>query len=233
METNRKNLLYLFKNQDKIRSSDCSSDEDFKVNHINDFTSECIRKEKSDFEEINSLAVAGVCPSKHGGVLDYPKVVLESAALVTSKWDICYKYLSPQEESYQERPEANGLIKRASVDSVSEEVFVASVAESASKLILHHAWLTETLVKTGDVDKLVGVAGGLGLVRNKLWQFNEMLGGRPFQSLYKESCDLVESVCEQVSMFYSTSMTTVVLMDSDSQDWEEEKVWHEGERPSY
>ena len=50
--------------------------------------------------------------------------------------------------------------------------FFSSVLESASKLISHHAWLTEVLVKAGDFEKVAGVAGGLALVRNKLWQLS-------------------------------------------------------------
>ena len=97
MQNNSKNLLFLFKNKEKLANiSDTSRDHEFKVSNLNDFTSECIRKEKSDFEEIESLAVSGVCPSRHGGLLDYPKLVTESSGLVTSKWELCINILFPK-----------------------------------------------------------------------------------------------------------------------------------------
>ena len=236
MQNNSKNLLFLFKNKEKLANiSDTSRDHEFKVSNLNDFTSECIRKEKSDFEEIESLAVSGVCPSRHGGLLDYPKLVTESSGLVTSKWEVCINILFPHLDDNFVPPQvvANGVQNDDEDNTTTEEEFSASVAESANKLILHHAWLTEVLVKNGDVEKLVGVAGGLCLMRNKLWQYNEMLQGRPFQSLYKEMCDLVESLCEQMTVYYTDTISTIVLQDSESQDWEDEREWEEGERVSY
>eukprot|EP00091_Calanus_sinicus_P007268 TRINITY_DN18231_c0_g1_i1.p1 TRINITY_DN18231_c0_g1~~TRINITY_DN18231_c0_g1_i1.p1 ORF type:complete len:113 (-),score=22.88 TRINITY_DN18231_c0_g1_i1:118-456(-) len=63
--------------------------EDFQIVQINDFTQDSIRKEKVDLEECDLLAVMGLCPSRHGGLLDYPKIVTESAGLVAEKWEIC------------------------------------------------------------------------------------------------------------------------------------------------
>ena len=56
--------------------------EDFQIVQINDFTQDSVRKEKVDFEECDLLAVMGLCPSRHGGLLDYPKIVTESSGLV-------------------------------------------------------------------------------------------------------------------------------------------------------
>ena len=92
------------------------------------------------------------------------------------------------------------------------------------------SWLTEVLVKVGDFEKVAGVAGGLALVRNKLWQLSGETG--ELSGLYRESCELVESLCEQMTLYYSNSLTAA-LIDSDSQDWEDPRPFHEGERVSY
>ena len=117
-----------------------------------------------------------------------------------------------------------------------EDDFFASVSESVAKLLLHLAWLTETGVQLGDVERLVAVAGGLALVRNKLWHYNEAIltreGGRRFTELYQESSQLADAVCDQVGLYHSTTLATVVLQDSQSQDWEDPRAWHEGERLS-
>ena len=235
---NPKNLLTIFKN--RIQYSYTKSDSDsetkgFKLNALNDFTSNIIRKEKTEFEDSDTLSLVGVCPSKHGGLLDYPKIVTESSGLVVDKWDVCYNLV-------MEPVQINGDVvnrdrdgddgdDRAEAPSPTEE-FISSVSESATKLILHHAWLTEVLVKAGDIEKLTGVAGGLALVRNKLWQYNEMVD-KQLTSLYKEACELVECLCEQMTLYYSNTLTTMVMVDSDSQDWEDVKSFHEGDRISY
>ena len=53
-------------------------------------------------------------------------------------------------------------------------------------------------------------------------------GSKLFSSVYRETCELVECLCEQMSLYYSNTLTTMVMIDSDSQDWEDEKCFHEG-----
>ena len=117
-----------------------------------------------------------------------------------------------------------------------EDDFFASVSESVAKLLLHLAWLTETGVQLGDVERLVAVGGGLALIRNKLWHYNEVIltreGGRKFTDLYQEASHLADAVCDQIGLYHSTTLATVVLQDSQSQDWEDPRAWHEGERLS-
>ena len=118
----------------------------------------------------------------------------------------------------------------------TEDDFFASVSESVAKLLLHLAWLTETGVQLGDVERLVAVGGGLALIRNKLWHYNEVIltkeGGRRFRELYQETSHLADAVCDQIGLYHSSTLATVVLQDSQSQDWEDPKAWHEGERLS-
>ena len=54
-----------------------ASETNFSIRQLNDFAAECIRKEKTDLEEADRLPLASLCPSKHGGLLDYPKIVTE------------------------------------------------------------------------------------------------------------------------------------------------------------
>ena len=131
----------------------------------------------------------------------------------------------------EERKEEGGEL-----EGRTEDDFFASVSESAAKLLLHLAWLTETGVQLGDVERLVAVAGGLALIRNKLWHYNEVIltkeGGRRFGELYQETSHLADAVCDQIGLYHSSTLATVVLQDSQSQDWEDPKAWHEGERLS-
>ena len=202
---------------------------DFQMPQLNDFTTECIMKERSEYEEGDCLALVGVCPSRHGGMLDYPKIVTESAGLVSHKWELCLLLLSPDFYRCGDTEESQLLHQH---DENSPENFYASVFESANKLILHHAWLTEVLVKASDFEKIAGVAGGLALIRNKLWQFNELIltntGSGMFSGLYVETCDLLEGLCQQMTLYYSNTLNTIVIIDSDSQDWEDTKPFHEG-----
>ena len=169
-----------------------------------------------------------VCPSLHGGLLDYPKIVTGSAGRVTEKWEVCrLRQLQP---SYH-LCSSSDLTGAGSDQDGSQEDFFSSVTESATKLIGHHAWLTEVLVKAGDFEKVAGVAGGLALVRNKLWQLGGEKGEQ-LAGLYRQTCDLVEALCEQMTLYYSNSLTAA-LLDSESQDWEEPRPFHEGERVSY
>ena len=111
--------------------------------------------------------------------------------------------------------------------------FYSSLSESASKLIVHHAWLTEILVRVGDIEKLAGVAGGLALVRNKVWHFNKVRETEDLCQLYRETCELVECLGEQMSLYQSNTLTNMVMVDTESQDWEDFKPFHEGGRCSY
>ncbi len=60
------------------------SDDGFLVSHINDFTAEEVKAEAHAFEESGrtTLPVTRVCPSAHGGPLDYPKVATTACARV-------------------------------------------------------------------------------------------------------------------------------------------------------
>ena len=208
-----------------------ASDTDFRIRQLNDFAAECIRKEKTDLEEADRLSLASLCPSKHGGLLDYPKIVTESAGRVAEKWDRCFLKLSEHEDLPSNGLNGQHLAGLDNVDTMDD--FYSSLSESASKLIVHHAWLTELLVRVGDIEKLAGVAGGLALVRNKVWHFNKVRETEGLSQLYRETCELVECLGEQMSLYQSNTLTNMVMVDTESQDWEDFKHFHEGERCSY
>ena len=235
------NLLAVFSSRTDLlytsEGDDTTNDTDFKIRQLNDFATECIRKEKTDLEEADRLGLASLCPSKHGGLLDYPKIVTESAGRVAEKWDNCYDKLSHQGE-LQKTPSngdngvhGNDLDQKTEADTMDD--FYSCLSESASKLIVHHAWLTELLVRLGDIEKLAGVAGGLALVRNKMWHYNKLGETESLGGLYREACELVECLGEQISLYQSNTLTNMVMVDSESQDWEDFKPFHEGERCSY
>ena len=100
--------------------------------------------------------------------------------------------------------------------------------ESARQLVAHHARLAEQLVGAGQLDRVAGVLGGLALVRNQLWGEQQP----ELAQLYRDSCQLVESLGQQLAALHSCTLASLV-QDSESQDWEQEKPWHEGERCSY
>ena len=217
--SNQASILTLYHNRFELGSENpCMKETDFQVSQLNDFTTECIRKEKTDYEDNDCFSLVGVCPTRHGGMLDYPKIVTGSAGFVSNKWEHCIQLTSDFNQSLDDQ-------------NSSENIF-SSVLESANKLMIHHAWLTEVLVKASDFEKIAGVAGGLALIRNKLWQLNDLTVSGMFSGLYRESCDLLESLCQQMTLYYSNTLNTIVIIDSDS-DWEESKPFHEGLRVSY
>ena len=140
------------------------------------------------------LTSVQVCPARHGGPLDYPKLVVASAATVAEKWDACLQVVAT---SGVTTTWTNGHIPGKSDQPPtknSEDDFFASVSESVAKLLLHLAWLTEGAVQVtlillppvptsrcqeGAVERLVAVAGGLALIRNRLWHYNEVAGTGP------------------------------------------------------
>ena len=54
---------------------------------INDFTQDTVRKEKETKEESGKINMVEICPGRHGGLLDYPKLVTESTAIVVEAWE--------------------------------------------------------------------------------------------------------------------------------------------------
>ena len=239
---NKRSLLSIFRSRTKLSYSSeiNASDSEFRIRQLNDFATECIRKEKTDLEEADSLRLASLCPSKHGGLLDYPKIVTESAGRLSEKWDRCWDSLGDR-DLHGEKTASNGVSHRSdtnkadknNMDVDSMEDFYSSLSESASKLIVHHAWLTELLVRAGDIEKLAGVAGGLALVRNKIWHFNRLRETEGLVELYRETCELLECLGDQMSLYHCNTLTNLVMVDTESQDWEDYKPFHEGERCSY
>ena len=65
--------------------------------------------------------------------------------------------------------------------------------------------MIKDLLGRGDMFNLLRILGGLCLVRNKLWFFNEtiMVDGRtrPFAEVYKEILELVEATTEQMVQY--------------------------------
>lgn len=49
---------------------------------------------------------------------------------------------------------------------------------------------------------------------------------------YKEFCDLVEVISEQMLQVQANLLLTFIVHDEDSQDWESHHVYYEGERGS-
>ena len=72
-------------------ASQTEPDSQFHSRQLNDFTTEMILKERTEYEESDLLSLVPVCPSRHGGQLDYPKIVTSSAGWVTEKWELCLR----------------------------------------------------------------------------------------------------------------------------------------------
>ena len=55
------------------------------------------------------------------------------------------------------------------------------MSESTSKICIHNMKLAKDLLAKGSMATLLRLLGGLALVRNKLWHYNEhlMLQGQP------------------------------------------------------
>jgi hypothetical protein len=123
---------------------------------------EVVREERSAVEECGRLPVVALCPARQGGPLDYPGLAAASAATVTDRWQLCLHRVLPGTDR-------DDLPTRETQDD-----FFASVSESVAKLLLHLAWLTETGVRAGALETLTGAAGGLALVRNRLWHYNQV-----------------------------------------------------------
>lgn len=64
---------------------------------------------------------------------------------------------------------------------INEDEFFSAVSESTSKICIHNMKIAKDLLSKGNMATLLRVLGGLALVRNKLWHYNEhlMLQGQP------------------------------------------------------
>jgi hypothetical protein len=120
---------------------------------------------------------------------------------------------------------------------VNEEEFFSAVSESSSKIYLQNLKLSKTLLAAGDVSSALAVMGGLALVRNKLWQYNEFLQvyekPRAFKDAYLDVCQLLESLTEQVLEYTKATMATAVLQDPAGNDWDNPRSFYEGEKVAH
>ena len=56
-----------------------------------------------------------------------------------------------------------------------DEDFHSTVSESASKVVVHSRKMAKILLRDGQVYGVYKIIGGLALVRNKLWHYNEYI----------------------------------------------------------
>ena len=65
--------------------------------------------------------------------------------------------------------------------------------------------MVKDLLTRGDMFNLLRILGGLCLVRNKLWFFNETIQvdgrSKPFSEVYQEVLELVEATTEQMVQY--------------------------------
>ncbi|XP_040583723.1 uncharacterized protein [Lepeophtheirus salmonis] len=216
------------------------SNKDYNINQANDFTIECIKDEMSTLEKEGVLGSLKICSSLHGGPLDYPKTVNTSMGLVSSKWDICFeriersrkKILNKNHEDSDEEVFAEISVNAEEVQSQEIVDFISTVNESAAKLFSHCVSIVNLLLAKGDSNALLVVLGGISLVRNKMWAYGQVLF-KAFDDTYAQYCKLLDSVSEQVLEYFTTTISTTVLHDSSSQDWNNPKEFYEGEKISH
>lgn len=198
--------------------------EEFRTVQINDFSQQELKVETQKYEESGLLPATNVCAAYHGGPLDYPKVVPTSVANIVEKWEFCYERLDKilivkeernalkatnSDEEVYEQLTGDSLRKKENPFTFDEvgkededEEFFSAVSESTSKISLHSMKLFKELFKKGDVYALLKLIGGLALVRNKLWHYNEYVKvdgrAKAFQDQYNEICQMLEAMCEQL-----------------------------------
>ena len=237
-------------------------EEKFEPVHLNDFSSEQIKAEKLFLEEHEQVPGINVCSAYHGGPLDYPKISSTSLANIAEKWDFCFEKLQESKSRRRKRPRnhttnsdeevyeqltGDALNKTEfsfSQDDIeglpsepNEEDFLSAVTESSNKAYLHNLELSRLLLSKGDMHSVLKVLGGLSLIRNKLWHYNEhieMMGqNKLFREPYLEVCQLVDSMSEQILEYHSSLVATTVIHDPASQDWSNSKPFYEGEKISH
>ncbi|KAK3709538.1 hypothetical protein QZH41_018988 [Actinostola sp. cb2023] len=74
------------------------------------------------------------------------------------------------------------------------------------------------------------------LVRNRLAQYEEVLGTeprRPFAVLHRQYSEIVESLTNQIINYQKHVIATVILQDADSHNWEDQRPFYEDERCSF
>ncbi|QQP51266.1 Uncharacterized protein FKW44_012579, partial [Caligus rogercresseyi] len=165
-------------------------------------------------------------------------MVNSATGLVCARWDICFRRIKDTRQKGREKASEDSdeeVFAEISVNhkgTKSQEDFISTVSESASKLFGHSLALVKDILSKGDVSSLLLVLGGISLLRNKMWAFNQVLN-KAFDQIYAQYCRLLDSVCEQVLEYISAMVSTTVLHDPASQDWNGPREFHEGERISH
>ncbi len=77
--------------------------------------------------------------------------------------------------------------------------------------------MVKDLLTRGDMFNLLRILGGLCLVRNKLWFFNETIQvdgrSKPFSEVYQEVLELVEATTEQMVQYQVLKYKTKNILD--------------------
>ena len=73
--------------------------------------------------------------------------------------------------------------------TIAEDELHSCITESVSKIIIHSTALIKIMLVEGDMPGLLAILGGLALVRNKVWFYNETIIAartkvRPFTDRY-------------------------------------------------
>ena len=95
---------------------------EFKVNEINDFTTNALKDEEENYNEKKKIPTSKICPAYHGGPLDYPKISSKSIADIVAKWEICFLTVEKAIEIHLEKKASEPTDEKAEGDEMRDHL---------------------------------------------------------------------------------------------------------------
>ncbi|XP_074651811.1 uncharacterized protein KIAA0825-like [Tubulanus polymorphus] len=192
---------------------------------ITDTATCALADELNCMEERNSVATEQICETMYGGKLDYPRFISRSVARLFRQLD----RLLP--------------LAAIGVDNVFH-LLRSSFAECSMlqlkncHLRLNKICVDATHRKLPYECSYIALASA-AFIRNHLLHYDTVLstevdnGKKLFTLLYRQFCELVESISRQIVEHHNHVLSTCILQDAHAHDWNNLKDFYEGERCSF
>ncbi|XP_031571022.1 uncharacterized protein KIAA0825-like [Actinia tenebrosa] len=180
-----------------------------------------LEEENKIYATTNGLQVIHLKDELVGGQEDYPKCIAKSCSIIMSR--------------------ADDVLPLASFDGgklfqVVRSSFVDTLDSCLKTYFSSVVKIIADFPKKCNIQALYVLLSSSVFVRNRLAHYEEVIGTeprRPFAVLHRQYSELAESLTNQIMNYHKHIIATVILQDTESHNWEDQRPFYEDERCSF
>ncbi|CAL8098796.1 unnamed protein product [Orchesella dallaii] len=214
--------------------------------NVVDFVDKNLLQERDRLKQ-DELETEFVCQHLVGGPLDYPVLVSHDFCDITTAWDVYLDAFTKATVEKLPKRHGSGIYPRPAEknyrlgkmpfrgDELTIKQFMNAIVLCCPKIRNHIVECTEECTASGRLENVYVIISNIVIIRNYIWIFMEIFEYENMPKMkeeYKNFCELVEVISEQLLQFQANLLTTYILHDEQSQNWSSYQPYYEGERGS-